>query len=103
MQLLKTLYDKHFPQKTILIKPSTDNNPWITSGIIKSIKRKNKLYRAKLKSPTGKNIKSYSSYHNKLNYLIRATKNEYYNNLINNAKGNLISTWKIINELREHS
>ena len=48
--------DKHFPLKPIRMNYNTIRNPWITPGIIKTIKRKNKLYRAKLKNPTPKHF-----------------------------------------------
>ena len=55
------LINKHFPLKTIRMNYNTIRNPWITPGIIRSIKRKNKLYRAKLKKSHAKKYKKFST------------------------------------------
>ena len=99
IDIITEIYDKHFPIKTFSVKPSTRNNPWITPGILKSIKRKNKLYRAKLQNYNEKNREAFRNHRNKLNHLIRFTKKEYYNKLIIKAHGNLKAIWEIINEI----
>ena len=93
------LIDKHFPLKTITMNYSTNRNPWITPGIIRSIKRKNKLYKAKLKNPTLKNTQNFRHYRNKLNHLIRFTKKNYYKSKLDKAQGDMRATWRIINEI----
>jgi len=89
---ISDLYNKHFPLKHL-------KNPWVTPGILRSIRRKNKLYRIKLKNPTNTNIAKFRNYRNKLNHLIRYTKKEYYRSLLKNAQGNMRATWKVISEL----
>ena len=42
--VISTLYDKHFPLKKISSSKRI-LNPWMTSGIIQSVKHKNKLYK----------------------------------------------------------
>lgn len=71
---ISKLYDKHFPIKNVRVHPSTIKKTWITPGILRSIRRKNKLYRLKLKTPTAKNIAKFRNYRNKLNHLIRTAK-----------------------------
>ena len=93
------IYDKSFPVRTVRISSTTATNPWITPGILKSIKRKKKLYRAKLKKSSSKNIQNFRKYRNKLNHLISSTKKEYYKALLNRAQGNIRSIWKAINEI----
>ena len=93
------LIDKHFPLKTIRMNYNTIRNPWITPGIIRSIKRKNKLYRAKLKNPTPKNTKKFRHYRSKLNHLVIFTKKNYYKSKLDKAQGDMRATWRIINEI----
>ena len=93
------LIDKHFPLKTIRMNYNTIRNSWITRGIIRTIKRKNKLYRAKLKNPTPKYTKKFRHYRNKLNHLIRFTKKNYYKSKLDKAQGDMRATWRIINEI----
>ena len=47
-------YDTAFPKKEIVLKPKTLNSPWMTKSLIKSSKRKQKLYEKFLKSKTQK-------------------------------------------------
>ena len=73
--------------------------PWITKGLLKSINTKCKLYKAYLKNPCNFNNDRYTKYKNKLNHLLKISKRNYYDYKINEAKGNLKATWKILNEI----
>ena len=58
---LNEKYDKHFPLKKCKVKPSSVMRPRITGGILKSVKRKNRLYyKQKIKNPTETNIRRYT-------------------------------------------
>lgn len=92
------LYNKHFPIKTVRVNSSSLKRPWLTPGILRSIRRKNKLYRAKLRNPS-KNTTKFRIYRNKLNHLIRFAKKNYYKTMLNGAQGNIRATWKVINEI----
>ena len=98
---IKGIYDKHFPLKGVKVNHKTRKNPWITLGILKSIKRKNKLYkiRYKVRNPSPQNDGKFRAYRNRLNHLIRFTKIQYYTSLLENTKGNLRATWNVINEI----
>ena len=82
-------------------------NPWITPGLINSIKTKNRLYK-KWKKSVKKNNKDrnfnlyckYKAHRSKLKYLIKMAKNKYYTGKFEDAEGNPKSTWKLINNLR---
>ena len=82
-------------------------NPWITPGLINSIKTKNRLYK-KWKKSVKKNNKDgnfnlyckYKAHRSKLKYLIKMAKNKYYTGKFKDAEGNPKSTWKLINNLR---
>ena len=62
IEIFSSLYDECFPKKKIKLKPQKYNIPWITKGIKKSSKRKQKLYEKFLKNRNGKNEKLYKSY-----------------------------------------
>ena len=74
-------------------------NPWITQGIFRSIQTRNKLFKSYVRSPTEQNNCHYKRYRNILTKLIRTSKKLHYSKVLNNAEGNLNSTWKLINEL----
>ena len=63
------------------------SKPWITKGIRKSIKIKNKLFHS-----TNKN--KYKLYRNKITTLTRISKNLYYNQYFNNNIKNMKLTWE---------
>ena len=56
--LFKT-YDRYFHQVRIKVKAKTNQNPWITKGIRKSSKKKQKLYERFLKKRTSQNEPQY--------------------------------------------
>lgn len=72
--------------------------PWITIGIIKSIKIRDNLYQNYLTSNNAivKNI--YVRYRNKINSLIKQAKSSYYKTQIEQAGNNSKTIWNTINE-----
>ena len=58
-------------------------NPWITNGIIISIKTRDKLKKALKKNNSAQKLAEYKQYRNKLINVIKLTKNEYYQKKIN--------------------
>ena len=56
------IYEKCFPIKEIQIKKKNLLSPWITRGIIKSSKRKQKLYIKFLKNKSYANEERYKQY-----------------------------------------
>ena len=50
IEIFSSFYDECFPKKKINLKPQKYNNPWITKGIKKLSKRKQKLYEKFLKN-----------------------------------------------------
>ena len=100
LKILCELYDKYFPVK--ISKRSNIkrlNNSWISKGLKKSSKTKERLYKKFLKCPTKSNEEKYKTYRNKLNHLVRIAKKKYYNNKFFEAKNDIKSTWQTINEL----
>ena len=97
-------YNESFPVKSVKItKYNTKLNPWITYGLLNSIKKKDNLYKIMIK--TNRNAPSYEKKVNKyknfvkiLNKLIRKTKSDYYTNEFNKFANDCKNTWKLINE-----
>ena len=88
-------------------KRNSLNNPWITPGLLSSIKTKGLLYKSWRASKNSKNIEGnpilyqrYKAYRGKLNYTKRLAKTKYYTGKFNDAEGNPKATWKLINKLR---
>ena len=68
--LFKTIYDGSFPLTTVEMR-YRNRLPWLTDGLKKSIKYKNKLYRISIKHPTSYNISKYKNFKNKLSSILR--------------------------------
>lgn len=97
-----SIYDHCFPVRRLSINSRSNRiprKPWITSAILTSIRRKNKLYHKFKSSSTDSNRLLFVNYRNKLTNLIRVSKKNYYCNLLDDQKHNLKQTWKILNGL----
>ena len=97
--------NKHTREEEIkLNKHKHKKNPWITVGLIKSIKFRDKLH---LKSKTpGLNLEEYQSiktniktYHRIIKQLIRKLKRKYLSNKFDEYKSNIKKTWILINDV----
>jgi hypothetical protein len=99
------LITKHFPSKTVKFnKYKHKKTPWITTGILRSISFRNRMYN-KLKSVNPSdtqysilksNLKTYNSI---LRTSIRSAKKQYYENYFNKFRGDIKKTWGMINTL----
>jgi hypothetical protein len=94
---------KHMPQKMVKYnKYKYKNSPWITQGIIKSIKFRDGLYKKyKMTDPDSPefdilkvNLKTYNTI---LKKSIRLAKKKYYEGLFLKFKDDIRGTWKTIN------
>lgn len=74
--------------------------PWITKGIVKCIRKRDKLHKATVKAPDNIIlINKYRKYRNTCNYIIKELKKQYYQEKLNICKGNTKETWQIIKEV----
>ena len=96
--ILSDVYNQHFPIKTRSATKS-DLNPWLTQGIRRSIKHKNKLYVKYKYRPNYHNKMTYNRYKNILSRVITTAKKRYYQQLIIDNKNNPKRTWEILNEV----
>ncbi|XP_072037093.1 uncharacterized protein [Amphiura filiformis] len=97
------IYNTYFPVKARGTRNSRNRHiprkPWITSLILKSIHRKEKLYRKYIGHPSPSNKNAYISYRNKLTTLIRAAKKNHYANKLENCKHNTKLIWNTLNDI----
>ena len=73
--------------------------PWITQGLLKSIKTKSKLYNALLRNLSSLNHVQYKQYRNTINHLLKISKCSYYDCKIESTKNNLKAVWKLLNTI----
>ena len=87
------LVNKHAPMKTISDRKAKQfSKPWITKGLRKSIRVKNKFY------VSGGRAK-YKMYRNKICTLTRISKQQYYTKFFNDNLTNMKKTWEGINSI----
>ena len=94
---LNDLYCRCFPKCVKYVSPKRLSKPWLSQGILKSIRVKSqyyKLYKLGLMS-----IEYFRNYRNRLTGVIRTAKRYHYENAFNKCKQNIKGTWKIIKDL----
>ena len=98
IETFNMLYDECVPLKKCNVNRKKDPlSPWITKGLLKSINKKNKLYKKYIQIPTNVNLQKYKTYKNKLNMLIRKSKRMHFYTKFEKSKNNIKETWKEIN------
>ena len=103
LNIYKELMNIHMLIKTKRFKKYNYKlTPWITTGILKSIRTRNNLYKkfVKLKDIKAKSIAEtkYKTYRNLLSKIIKNTKQDFWLKRFHEAKYDVKSTWRKINE-----
>ena len=93
------IYNYCFPLKKVKIKNNGLTMPWISKALLKSIKKKNILYRRFLSNPTSTREIGYKNYKNKLSSTLRAAKRNYFEKKFEECKSNMKSTGRLVNEI----
>ena len=75
------------------------SKPWMSKGLLISIKTKQKLYKSFFRSKDLEKVQKYKHYSNLLNHLKTKSKNDYYNKYFRSYQNNLKETWKLIGTL----
>jgi len=96
----KQSINKHAPlRKLSRREKQLQAKPWITRGLLTSIKNKNRMFRKCYKCKDAKLIAQYKKYTNKLTRLRKTAKQQYYFKLFQKYRSDSKKTWKTINEL----
>lgn len=73
--------------------------PWITKGLIISIRNRDKLNRDLNTNFSIEKYQQYKQFRNNLNNLIKITKNNFYGDKIKEAGNNMKKVWETVNEV----
>ena len=97
-KILCDTIDKHAPEtvKRINVKKII-KNPWITSGIMKSLSKQWEMFKAHLKGDIS--VFNYRKYRNNLQSIIRFSKHRYLHDQCNEYRRDSTKLWRLINEL----
>ena len=93
--------DHFLPEKTRKINPrSTCREPWVSPGLLTSIKHCKKLYRKHLKNQSNKQTyEKYKRYNTELKRTKRAAMKQHYNSKCTEHKENTKKLWQTINQV----
>ena len=80
------------------IKTKDLESPWITKGIKKSSKKKQRLYSKFLKKRNEKTKKEYQDYKKLFESIKKRSKKLYFSKLILKYKNDIKKTWQVIKE-----
>ena len=98
--VINTTIDKHAPLKRLSKKEAKfQSKPWISQGIRKSIKTKNKLFNRYIRNKSQANHSRYKIYRNKLKHILNISKKLYYNEYFSYHVNNVKATWRGIKQL----
>ena len=78
---------------------SDTHKPWISSGLIKSISRKNSLYKNYLKKENTASIRKIQKHKNMLTNLIHTSERLYHQDKFNSAMGDIKKTWHVLKNI----
>ena len=92
--------DVHCPKKEYSIsQDKIIRDPWITKGLINSIKKQKKLYLKQLHSTDPDSVSRYITYRNVLKKLLRQSKLRYFNTKCLEYKQNSKKLWQLVNQV----
>ena len=95
---ISAIYNTCFPVKTYKAGYKT-RKPWLSDGLKCSIKTKNKMYRASLRTKNPELEVQYKKYRNNLNKLLYLAEKTHYDDLIATNKNNMKKSWQILKEI----
>ena len=99
LRIFLGLYNDTFPKQKIKIKRKSFNSPWMTKGLVKSSKKKQKLCEKFLKNRNPEKELNYKQYKTFFESLKKKSKKSYYSDLIDSCKYNIKKTWDVMKEI----
>ena len=98
--ILLNSMEEHCPKREFSISyDKIIRDPWITKGLINSIRKQKKLYLKQLHLSDPDSTNKYLRYRNVLKKLLRHSKLDYFNNKCLEYKQNSRKLWQLINQV----
>ena len=96
--ILTQYFNECYPVRTKRISLNKNKNPWITPGLMESIRTKNKLYKKYVKRPITFGDQ-YRLYRNTLTRLLKLAKDNHHKEKFLECQGNPKKMWQNINKI----
>ena len=101
LNVFSGIYDLASPLKTFSVKRKTLQNPWMSKGLLKSSKRKQKSYEKFVKKRSPRNENIYKAYKSLFETLKKNSKKNYYKRHLENYQNDIKKSWDVIKEIIE--
>ena len=98
-EIIQNAYKRCCPLTKLNHKINTSKSPWLTTGILKSIRKKNVLFARFKRSFSTAHKAAYTRYRNILTSVIKNAKKMYYANLISLNSNDGGKIWNILNNV----
>ena len=99
LKTLTDIYDANFPIREYILKDKDIKSPWISKGLKKSSKTKQRLYIKFLKTKTLEDESKYKNYKSLFEKLRKKAKIAYYSKLLHKYKTDSKWTWQVMKEI----
>ena len=97
MKLYTDVFNHSFPLREYTNKSKhVKREPWYSTGLLVSSKKKAKLFSKKMSKPTKLNISAYKEYNTIYNKLKRKMKILYYKTVLDENRSDIKKTWSIL-------
>ena len=96
-EIINKLYCKNFKLKTKFVSTKRLGKPWLSNGIIKSVKEKSRLFKLFKLGNLDRII--YNEYRNRLTATIRHAKNSYYKKIFAENQKNSKKIWSVFKDM----
>ena len=99
LKTLADIYDANFPIREYILKDEGIKSPWISKGLKKSSKTKQRLYIKFLKTNTLEAESKYKNYKSIFEKLRKKTEISCYSKLLHKYKTDSNRTWQVMKEI----
>ena len=97
-RILCETIDKHAPEQNKRINPKKIiRDPWITSGIMKSLNKQRQMFKSQIKGDVS--TFNYKNYRNNLQKIIRYSRNKYLHEKCTEYRRDSRKLWRLINDM----
>ena len=99
LKTLTDIYDVNFPIREYILKDKDIKSPWISKGLKKSSKTKQRLYIKFLKTKTLEDESKHKNYKSLFQKLRKKAKIANYSKLLHKYKTDSKLTWQVMKEI----
>ena len=99
VRTLDDIYCRCFPLKTKFVSSKRLNKPWLTSSLVRCIRKKSEYYKLFKRGLIAETF--YKRYRNCLTNSIKRAKRMHFVKSFDESKGDIRSTWRLLNEMMQ--